>query len=225
MLGSIPGLGSDAGQIARWGTGLSSAQCPLSPEAPPQAKVAMVTAGRSQWIIGANEGAALTKRRALSMVSNPDAAANASPIGRAEQVLRAIACLRDGDFSGVGVVFYEHLAHLPHLQLTDSSVKADPGRFIEVDLATALSSISVMSSPLHDGFHFVDTRGWRLTHLSQFIAPPIPPDAAQRFHGTGARLMAALLASLLPGIVCVGLVTQGGEIHLFRNGSVTTGKD
>jgi hypothetical protein len=159
------------------------------------------------------------------MTSNPDTAANAIWIGKAEQVLRAIASLRNQDFSGIGVVFYEHLAHLPHLQLTDTSLMADPGRFAEVDLAIALSSISVMSSPLHDGFHFVDARSWQLTHLSQFISPPIPSDAAQRYHGTGARLMAALLASLLSGIVGVGLVSHGGEIHLFSHGNDVAQKD
>jgi hypothetical protein len=153
------------------------------------------------------------------MTSTPDSAAAVNVLGRAEQVLRAIADLRSQDFSGVGVVFYERLAYLPHLQLTDSSVKAEPGRFAEVDLAIALSTVSVMSSPLHDGFHFIDARSWQLTHLSQFISPPIPSDAAQRFHGTGARLMAALLTSLLPGIACVGLVSHTGEIRLFSNGS------
>jgi hypothetical protein len=159
------------------------------------------------------------------MASNPDAAAIANSTERAEQVLRAIAHLRDQDFTGVGVVFYEGLAHLPHLQLTDSTVKADPRQFAEVDLAVALSSISVMSSPLHDGFHFVDARNGQLTHLSQFISPPIPSDAAHRFRGTGARLMAALLTSLLPGIVCVGLVSHGGEIHLFSHGNDAAQKD
>jgi hypothetical protein len=156
------------------------------------------------------------------MVSNSDAIANANLVGRAVQVLRAIAHLRDQNFSGVGLVFYERLAHLPHLQLTDSTINADPERFAGVDLAIALSSISTMSCPLHDGFHFVDIHRWQLTHLSQFISPPIPSDAAQRFHGTGARLMAALLTSMLPGIVCVGLVSQGGEVQLFNHGNDVT---
>ena len=30
--------------------------------------------------------------------------------------------------------------------------------------------------------------------------------------------MAAMLASLLPGITCVGLVSQGGQVHLFYGG-------
>lgn len=159
------------------------------------------------------------------MASYPNAASNPNAIGRAEQVLRAIARLRGRDFSGIGLVFYEDLTYLPHLQLTDGYVDSDLRQLVEVDLAIALSSISVISSPLHDGFHFVDVRRWQLTHLSQFISPPIPSDATQRFHGNGARLMAALLTSLLSGIACVGLVTHGGEIHLFSHGNDTTQKD
>lgn len=156
------------------------------------------------------------------MASNLDTAVKANAISRAEQILRAVADLRSEDFAGVGVVFYECLAQLPHLQLTNGSVKADPGRFADVDLASALSSLSAIASPLHDGFHFVDARSWHLTHLSQFISPPIPHNAEQQLHGAGARLMAALLASLQPGIVCVGLVSQGGEVHIFSRGKSAT---
>ncbi len=152
------------------------------------------------------------------MTSSPDAAASSSHVTRAEQVLRAIASDRGKNFSGVGVVFYERLTLLPHLQLTNNSENPDAGLFAGRELAEALSSVSSMASPLHDGFHFVDVASWKLTHLSQFISPPIPDAAAQHCHGTGARLMAALLASLLPGIACVGLVSQAGDVHLFTNG-------
>jgi hypothetical protein len=152
------------------------------------------------------------------MTSIPDAAANSSHLARAEQVLRAVADDRGQDFSGVGVVFYERLALLPHLQLTNKAEKPDAGRFAGFGLADALSSVSSIGSPLHDGFHFVDVTSWKLTHLSQFISPPIPDATTQHYHGTGARLMAALLASLQPGIACVGLVSQDGEVHLFTNG-------
>lgn len=152
------------------------------------------------------------------MTSSPDTAESNSHLTRAEQVLRAISIDRGMDFSGVGVVFYERFTLLPHLQLTNNSENPDVGQFAGRELAEALLSVSSMASPLHDGFHFVDVASWKLTHLSQFISPPIPDAAAQHFHGTGARLMAALLASLQPGIACVGLVSQGGEVHLFTNG-------
>ncbi|OYU09869.1 MAG: hypothetical protein CFE38_20385 [Comamonadaceae bacterium PBBC1] len=154
------------------------------------------------------------------MSSNSDA--EVKVISRAKQVLCAVADLRSKEFAGVGVVFYECLDHLPHLQLTNGSVKADPGRFADIDLASALSSLSAIGNPMHDGFHFVHARSWHLTHLSQFISPPIPHNAEQQLQGAGARLMAALLASLQPGIVCVGLVSMGGEVHLFSRGNDVT---
>lgn len=139
-------------------------------------------------------------------------------IDQAVLLLRSITIHRSSDFSGVGVVFYEDLARLPHLQLMSARERPDASEFANPNLGALLASISTLSGPLHDGFHFVEARSWRLTHLSQFISPPIPHDAWLRFHGTGARLMAAILASVIPGITCVGLVSQGGEIHLFRGG-------
>lgn len=139
-------------------------------------------------------------------------------VDRARQVLRTIADLRSQDFSGVGIVFYERLDDLPHLQLGDGSEKVAFEQFADIDLTAILSNISVPSGPLHDGFHFVCVDNWRLTHVSQFISPLIPEGAAHRFRVGGARLMAAVLTSLLPGIACVGIVSQSGEIHLFRDG-------
>lgn len=140
------------------------------------------------------------------------------PTNRAARLLKAIAQQRPANFSGIGVVFYQDLAQLPHLQLTNDEQQLNAARQTEGDLASRLAGISVMSSPLHDGFHFVDARCWQLTHIAQFISPPIPCDAGQRFQGTGARLMAAVLTSLLPGISCVGLVAHNGEVHLFKGG-------
>lgn len=139
-------------------------------------------------------------------------------LDQALHLLKAIVERKGNDFSGVGVVFYDDIAALPHLQLTNETEDPCAAHFKDWSLATALAAISTMRSPLHDGFHFVETRSWQLSHISQFISPPIPADAALRFRGSGARLMAAVLASLLPGITCVGLVSHSGEIYLFRGG-------
>lgn len=133
-------------------------------------------------------------------------------------LLRSIADNRCSDFCGIGLVFYSDLAKLPHLQMTTEGENPNITQFSNSDIASALTSVSTISSPFHDGFHFIDMWSWKMTHLSQFISPPIPHDAAQRFHGTGARLMSAMLASLIPGIACVGLVSQGGQVHLFCSG-------
>lgn len=152
------------------------------------------------------------------MVTRVEKSSQGLPSNRAIRLLKTIAQLRPVNFSGIGVVFYEDLAQLPHLQLTNDEQEPDAAGLTGGDLASRLAGISVMSSPLHDGFHFVDARCWQLTHLAQFISPPIPPDAGHRFQGTGARLMAAVLTSLLPGISCVGLVAHNGEVHLFKGG-------
>lgn len=148
----------------------------------------------------------------------PESAPTEDPIVRANQILRTIADLRSQDFSGVGIVFYEFLDELPHVQLVDGSEEVAHWRSAGTGLSAALSNISISTSSLHDGFHFVHVSSWQLTHVSQFISPPIPRNASQRFHGTGARLMAAVLASLLPGVACVGIVSHRGGIHLFRDG-------
>lgn len=133
----------------------------------------------------------------------------------ARELLAKISMRRSEDFTGVGVVFYRELSALPHLQLTSEAADPNPTRFEGVDIADALASISTSSCALHDGFHFVDVTAWKLTHLSQFISPPIPAAAARTFRGTGARLMAASLTAVLPGICCVGLVSQSGEVHML----------
>lgn len=152
------------------------------------------------------------------MVTCAEGSSRRLPNQQAARLLKAIAQLRTSSFSGVGVVFYEDLARLPHLQMTDGQQDIVAAGVVGDDLASKLAGISVMSSPLHDGFHFVDARSWQLTHLAQFISPPIPQRGRLHIRGTGARLMSAMLASLLPGISCVGLVSQNGEIHLFSGG-------
>lgn len=151
-------------------------------------------------------------------MADPTTAISTCQLDQALHLLRAISDHKSNDFSGVGVVFYDDIAALPHLQLTNETEDPCTVKLTDWNLATTLASISSMRSPLHDGFHFVETRSWRLSHISQFISPPIPADAAQRFRGRGARLMAAVLASLLPGITGVGLVSHSGEIYLFCGG-------
>lgn len=140
----------------------------------------------------------------------------------AEQLLRHAAAKLDGEFAGLGVVFYDSLVALPHLQL---EVLGD-GRF---DLPIAgleaigevLARTARRSSPWHDGFHFVHAGSGALTHLCQFIAPPLPgvADAAPR--AGGARHMTALLASKVAGVVAIGLLTHERTASIYEAGRLT----
>ncbi|WP_067099231.1 diadenylate cyclase [Marinomonas atlantica] len=133
-------------------------------------------------------------------------------------LLNSLSFNRSNDFSGIGIVFHKNLVKLPHTQLidTDKCLKTVPIESDEIE--ATLSAVSKISSPYHDGFHFIDTNNWKISHLSQYISPPIPKDAELQFFASGARMMSAILASLISGIIFVGLVSSDGSIHLFHNG-------
>lgn len=139
-------------------------------------------------------------------------------------MLKFVSAGRPPAFSGLGVVFYQSLDSLPRLSLGGSETPLPQLPISGIGkIADTLAGISDYKSPWHDGFHLVDVSSWTLTQLSQFLSPPLPDH--EREIGVprpaGARHMTALLVSRIPGIVCVGLLTQAGEINLFENGIQT----
>jgi hypothetical protein len=88
------------------------------------------------------------------------------------------------------------------------------------ELVFALLSAGDISSKWHDGFHFVHSESGALTHMSQFIAPPVSVvstlSAAE--WPTGARQAAAVMASKVAGVDCVGLVGLTGAISIYVRG-------
>lgn len=140
----------------------------------------------------------------------------------AQLLLQHAAPRLASDFAGLGVVFYETLAALPHLQL---EVRGDQRFDLPVaglePISGLLARAARRSSPWHDGFHFVHVGSGALTHLSQFIAPPIPDPSEVRPRAGGARHMTALLASSVPGIVAIGLLTHDREASIYEAGSLT----
>lgn len=151
----------------------------------------------------------MTRRDKLNSLAKANQAFN---------LLNLVANNRDSNFSGIGVVFYSSLDNLPYLQLAGDSKKRDAIMLEGRDIIIALSLASNVGSPFHDGFHFVDVNTWKITHISQYISPPILPNKILNFHGSGARVMSAYLASLIPGIACAGVVSQSGYVQLFLEG-------
>ncbi|WP_233989800.1 hypothetical protein [Pectobacterium brasiliense] len=134
-------------------------------------------------------------------------------------LLKSISKGRESDFSGTGLIFYSDLSELPFIQMGNESIKTNSAIFNDCEIDSAIRQISKTKDLLHDGFHFINIETWKITHVSQFISPPIPHDAAQRFRGTGSRLMSAYLASLITGIKYTGIVSQAGKVHLFHAGT------
>ena len=134
-------------------------------------------------------------------------------------LLSHVAANRPVDFAGTGVVFYENLTSLPFLQLGGAGTGGPPVNPAEADLETTLRELARLSSPWHDGFHFVEASSFALTHVAQFVSPPIPANLV-KVQGTGARFMTAQLSSLVPGIICVGLISHEGQASIFVNGGL-----
>jgi hypothetical protein len=75
-------------------------------------------------------------------------------------------------------------------------------------------------SPFHDGFHLVDAQSLKLTHASQFFAPPIPdvrPEGMSN-RAVGARFMAAWIGSLLPTVAMTAILSQCEGGVMFERG-------
>ena len=138
------------------------------------------------------------------------------------QLLRYTAPKLASDFSGLGIVFYDSLTALPHLRL---EVSGDERFDLPVLGLEPICEVFVrtarQSSAWHDGFHFVRASTTTLTHLCQFIAPPLPgrDDAAPR--ASGARHMTALLASKVAGIAAIGLLTHERAASIYEAGRLT----
>ncbi|CAL62329.1 Hypothetical protein HEAR2193 [Herminiimonas arsenicoxydans] len=146
---------------------------------------------------------------------------NSSISEQACELLRLVSTKRPNKFSGVGVVFYKELDLLPRVWLGNPETPLPHLPVFGLEkIAVTLAAIADYENPWHDGFHLVDGSSWALTHVSQFISPPLPDDERKiaEPRPTGARHMTALLASQIPSIFCVGLLTQAGEVCLFENG-------
>lgn len=137
----------------------------------------------------------------------------------AEQLLRYAAPKLAVDFAGLGVVLYDSLVALPHLQLDVVGEERFDLPVVGLEaIGEVLARTSRRSSPWHDGFHFVHAGSGALTHLCQFIAPPLPGAAEAAPRAGGARHMTALLASKVAGILAIGLLTHERAASIYEAG-------
>lgn len=135
-------------------------------------------------------------------------------------LLGQVKIWRSNSFTGVGIVFYSALKALPSAALGNPITPKPqlPASGIDA-IARTLADISDSVSPWHDGFHMVDTRSQELTHISQFLAPPLSNlSYLPESRPSGARLMTAMISSMMDGIDCVGVLSTSGEIVVYKNG-------
>ena len=112
------------------------------------------------------------------------------------------------------------ISHLPYISLHKEQFFTD---FDLKNINETLLRISTYSSAYHDGFHFYDINSKKLTHISQFISPPLESVAYMNIENIipcGAREMTAYLTSSIQGIFCVGLISANKTIKVFKNNSI-----
>lgn len=137
-------------------------------------------------------------------------------------LLLALSANRSEDFVGLGVIVYSAFQGLPVISLgTDASSPPTLPVRGEKDVMSMLSILATRQSEHHDGFHLINAETGDLTHLAQFVSPPL--DAAHRnplVHTVnGARQMTALLASTMPQVEFTAIVTAEGDVQFYCGGT------
>jgi len=123
------------------------------------------------------------------------------------------------DFSGLGIIYYKDLSHLPYIGLHGTNLPFD---LIPQNLSTTLLKVSKNSSIYHDGFHFVNINTLHITHISQFVSPSLESVKNMSINQVipcGAREMTAFLTSNIEGVFCVGLISANKTIKIFKDSS------
>lgn len=135
------------------------------------------------------------------------------------ELLRKVAPRLAYDFAGLGIVFYDSLTALAHLPLEVGGDERFELPITGLDaICEVIARTARRSSQWHDGFHFIHADSATLTHLCQFIAPPLPAAQVTLPRASGARHMTALLASRVSGVQAIGLLTHFLELSVYEDG-------
>jgi len=138
-----------------------------------------------------------------------------------QKKLSRLAAKRTSDFVGLGVIAYNNIEGLPVVPL-GSHLDACLNLPIsgESNVMNALSSMATRGSCMHDGFHLIEVNSGSLTHVAQFVSPPLCPALANPLATwpQGARQMTALLISTLPQVDFSAVVSVDGHLHFYEDG-------
>ena len=88
------------------------------------------------------------------------------------------------------------------------------------NVIATLASLATRGSISHDGFHLIDANNGNLTHIAQYVSPPLDLALANpsAIWPQGARQMTALLVSTLPQVDVAAVISTEGKIKFYENG-------
>lgn len=139
---------------------------------------------------------------------------------RVTDFLTELSHVADSDFCGLGLVICENLAPDLHRDLRPTVRCPENLVLPSRQLRDYLSSVARLSSPLHDGFHFLDAEG-RLTQVAQYFVPPLvrslEPDQQH-----GVRVHSARCGSVLPGVILTCVLCSNFDLFVFRGGTAVS---
>ncbi|GAA2988473.1 hypothetical protein [Actinokineospora diospyrosa] len=137
------------------------------------------------------------------------------------ELAQAIVKQKTDQFSGIGLILYSPPLRLPTVRMVENELVSISVRD-STESAELLTPLADKSSPFHDGFHLIRADCLELTHICQFVSPPIPEGVTSIITGTavGARNMSALLTSLAPSIELAVAISQSGRIVVYKEGRI-----
>ena len=123
------------------------------------------------------------------------------------------------DFTGLGLVIYEDLTHLPIESMSYDCNLDKCINCIEL-IVEKLISISQDDCKCHDGFHLLN-KDLILTHISYYFSTSISDVIKPKFN-LGSRYRTAFYGSLLNSVNCTITINSKLVAMIFINGNEYT---
>lgn len=137
-------------------------------------------------------------------------------IEKLKDLLIKIVEERPEQFSGLGIILYNDINHLPVSPLRQEDyLKLLPVKNFDL-IVKYLLEISPQNSFLHDGFHLLSSEFY-LTHTCQYFSTPIVKKAPIEYN-YGSRYRTALYGSYLNSVTACGVIGSDFETALFIKG-------
>ena len=133
------------------------------------------------------------------------------------QLLIDINIRKGNHFSGLGLVMYKSIDNLPISPLKKIAEMIQlPIKPYDL-VIDFLIDVSNSNNKYHDGFHLLN-ENLELTHIAQYIAPPIVKTILDEEHGS--RYRTAIYTSLISDVAACGVLSKNYPPTVFVNGTI-----
>ena len=134
------------------------------------------------------------------------------------KLLEDINLSRPSNFSGIGLLLYKKNSS----QLPITSLNSQPFDIklpiVHYDkILNTLLQVSITTSRYHDGFHLIN-EDFELTHISQFVSPPIKSPLNIKLFRGGSRYATSIYSSLLKNVIATGVLSLNYGPYVFVDG-------